>query len=65
MVLTRSVWRAEVELMPWEPRYEIVYRRAVRATDLLSYLWMEEGFEPIYRRALVEAGLMSKRWTVG
>ena len=58
-VLVRSVWRAEVELMPWEPRFEIVHRRVVPATDLLSHLWMEGGFEPIYCRALVEAGLMS------
>ena len=58
VVLVRSVWRAEVELMPWEPRFEIVHRRVVPATDLMSHLWMEEGFEPIYRRALEEAGLM-------
>jgi ADP-ribose pyrophosphatase YjhB (NUDIX family) len=58
-VLVRSVWRAEVELLLWEPRFEIAHRRVVPATDLLSHLWMEEGFEPIYRRALAEAGLMS------
>src|SRR5258708_28413962 len=55
-VLVRSLWRAEVELMPWEPLFEIVHRLAVPVTDLLSHLWMEEGFEPIYRRALAEAG---------
>ena len=58
LVLVRSVWRAEVELMPWKPRFEIVHRRVVPATDLPSHLWIEEGFEPIYRRALEEAGLM-------
>jgi len=58
LVLVRSVWRAEVELMPWEPRFEIAHRRVVAATELLSHLWMEEGFEPIYHRALAEAGLM-------
>jgi ADP-ribose pyrophosphatase YjhB (NUDIX family) len=57
-VLVRSVWRAVVELMPWEPRFEIVHRRVVPATDLLSHLWIEEGFEPIYRRALREARLI-------
>jgi ADP-ribose pyrophosphatase YjhB (NUDIX family) len=57
-VLVRSVWLAEVELMPWEPRFEIAHRRVVPATDLLAHLWMEPGFEPIYRRALVEAGLV-------
>jgi ADP-ribose pyrophosphatase YjhB (NUDIX family) len=60
LVLVRSVWRAEVEIMSWEPRFEIEHRRVVPATDLRSHLWMEEGFEPIYRRALVEAVLMSR-----
>jgi len=58
LVLVRSVWRAEIELMPWEPRFEIAHRRVVPATELLSHLWMEEGFASIYYRALTEAGLM-------
>jgi len=58
LVLVRSVWRAEVELMPWEPRFEIAHRRVVAATELLSHLSMEDGFEAIYHRALAEAGLM-------
>jgi hypothetical protein len=58
LALVRSIWRAEVELMPWEPRFEILHRQVVPAIELLSYLWMEEGFEPIYYRALKEAGLM-------
>ena len=58
LVLVRSVWLAHVELMPWEPRFEIVHRRVVPAAELLAHLWMEQGFEPIYHRALVEAGLV-------
>jgi ADP-ribose pyrophosphatase YjhB (NUDIX family) len=57
LVLVRSIWLAEVELLPWEPRFEIAHRRLVPAAELLAHLWMEEGFEPIYHRALVEAGL--------
>lgn len=57
-VLVRSVRRAEVELLPWEPRFEIAHRQAVPAADLVSHLWMEEGFEPIYHRTLTEAGLI-------
>lgn len=57
-VLVRSIWRAEVEVLPWQPRFEIAHRRVVPAAELLSHLWMEPGFEPIYRRALAEAGLM-------
>jgi len=58
LVLVRSIWRAEVELMSWEPRFEIAHRRIVPAAELMSHLWIEEGFEPIYRRALVEASLI-------
>jgi ADP-ribose pyrophosphatase YjhB (NUDIX family) len=58
LVLVRSVWLAEVELMPWEPRFEIAHRRVVPAAEFLAHLWMEEGFEPIYHRALVEAGIV-------
>jgi ADP-ribose pyrophosphatase YjhB (NUDIX family) len=57
LVLVRSIWLAEVELMPWEPRFEIAHRRVVPAAELAAHFWMEEGFEPIYHRALVEAGL--------
>ena len=56
LVLVRSIWRAEVELMPWQPRFEIGHRKVVPANELLSQLWMEDGFEPIYHRALAEAG---------
>jgi ADP-ribose pyrophosphatase YjhB (NUDIX family) len=58
-VLVRSIWRAEVEVMPWKPRFEISHRRVVPAAELMSHLWVEAGFEPIYLRALREAGLMS------
>jgi hypothetical protein len=57
LVLVRSIWLAGVELMPWEPRFEIEHRCVVPAAELLAHFWMEEGFEPIYHRALVEAGL--------
>jgi ADP-ribose pyrophosphatase YjhB (NUDIX family) len=59
LVLVRSLWSAEVELMPWEPRFEIAHRRVIPAAELRASLWMEPGFEPIYRRALLEAGFLS------
>jgi ADP-ribose pyrophosphatase YjhB (NUDIX family) len=58
LVLVRSIWRAEVELLPWKPNFEIAHRRAVPATDVLAHLWIGEGFEPIYYRALAEARLI-------
>src|SRR5262249_1963448 len=38
VVLIRSIWRAEVELMPWKPQFEILHRRVVPAAELLSHL---------------------------
>ena|SRR6478672_8552367 len=58
LVLVRFIWRAEVELLPWTPHFEIAHRRAIAATDLLVHLWIDEGFEPIYYRALTEARLI-------
>jgi ADP-ribose pyrophosphatase YjhB (NUDIX family) len=56
-VLVRSIWRAEVTVKPWQPRFEIQHRRLVSDSRLRTDLWMEPGTEPIYRRALLEAGL--------
>jgi hypothetical protein len=39
LVLVRSIWRAEVDLMPWEPRFEVTHRRLVHTEELLSNLW--------------------------
>jgi ADP-ribose pyrophosphatase YjhB (NUDIX family) len=57
LVLVRALWRADVELQPWEPRFEIHHRRVVPVTDLLSHVTLDEGYLPTYRRALIEAGL--------
>ncbi len=38
LVLVRSLWRAEVELAPWEPRFEIPHRRVVAATEVWDHL---------------------------
>jgi ADP-ribose pyrophosphatase YjhB (NUDIX family) len=57
LVLVRSVWRAEVTVLPWRPAHEIPFRRMVTPDDLAGQLWMEPGAEPIYARAACEAGL--------
>jgi len=57
LVLVRSIWRAEVAVLPWQPAHEIPFRRVVPAADLAGQLWMEAGAEPIYARAAREAGL--------
>jgi ADP-ribose pyrophosphatase YjhB (NUDIX family) len=57
LVLVRSIWRAQVRLLPWQPKHEIPFRRVVPVHDLARQLWMEDGAEPIYSRAAREAGL--------
>jgi 8-oxo-dGTP pyrophosphatase MutT (NUDIX family) len=57
LVLIRSLWRAEVRLLGWNPEPGIPYRRVVPAAELRRHLWTEEGLQPIYLRALLEAGL--------
>ncbi|CAN5898227.1 hypothetical protein BH11PSE1_BH11PSE1_09260 [soil metagenome] len=57
-VLVRSVWRGEVEALPWAPQFEIAHRRLVAAETLLSVIHIDPGWEPIYRRAIIEAGLV-------
>jgi ADP-ribose pyrophosphatase YjhB (NUDIX family) len=58
LVLVRAIWRADVELRPWVPRFEIAHRRLVSARELLSHLTPDnDGYLPTYRRAMLEAGL--------
>jgi ADP-ribose pyrophosphatase YjhB (NUDIX family) len=59
LVLVRSVWRAEVRLDPWEPRFEIAHRRIVPAAAVWQHLTIPDGFGPIYRRMLLEAAIVS------
>jgi ADP-ribose pyrophosphatase YjhB (NUDIX family) len=57
LVLVRSIWRAQVRLLAWQPEHEIPFRRVVPIHDLARHLWMEDGAEPVYSRAAREAGL--------
>jgi ADP-ribose pyrophosphatase YjhB (NUDIX family) len=55
-VLVRSIWRADVELAPWDPQFEIPHRRVVPP----GQAWTELGGHPFaafIRRELLEAGL--------
>lgn len=57
LVLVRSMWRAEVRLYPWRPRFEITHRRLVPAIQAYGHLDIPAGLHPIYRRAFIEAEL--------
>jgi hypothetical protein len=57
-VLVRSVWRAEVELRPWEARFEIADRRVVPPAAVGEALSLgSHPFAAIIRRGLAEAAL--------
>jgi ADP-ribose pyrophosphatase YjhB (NUDIX family) len=57
-VLVRSVWRADVELRPWEARFEIADRRVVAPAAVEDALSLgSHPFAVIIRRELQEAAL--------
>jgi ADP-ribose pyrophosphatase YjhB (NUDIX family) len=56
-VLVRSMWRAEVSVHPWQPRFEIAHRRLVPAAEAFAHLDIPAGLRPLFRRTFVEAGL--------
>jgi ADP-ribose pyrophosphatase YjhB (NUDIX family) len=59
-VIVRSVWRAEVELRPWEARFEITGRRVVAPAAVAEALSLgTHPFAAIIRRELHEAALIS------
>jgi len=54
------MWRAEVRLERWAPRFEIAHRRLVPADEALrSVTIAAPGVGTIYRRMFVEAGISS------
>jgi len=58
LVLVRSIWRAEVDLEPWEPRFEIRHRRLVAQREVTDHLGIgSHPFARILRRTLYEAAI--------
>lgn len=60
LVIVRSMWRAEVALLPWEPRFEIPERLVVPADqirDSLAYP-KTKGMARFTARMLNEAGIL-------
>lgn len=55
LVLVRSFWRAQIELGPWQPRFEISHRRLVEPGALAPLL--PPLYARILARALAEAGV--------
>lgn len=58
LVLVRSIWRAEVEVRPWRPEFEVAHRRIVPASEAAVHVCdPDEVSGRITHRALAEAGL--------
>jgi 8-oxo-dGTP pyrophosphatase MutT (NUDIX family) len=58
-MLVRSVWRAQVKLSAWQPRFEMPYRRVVPAADVIEHLALDtQPFAPIICRALHESSII-------
>jgi ADP-ribose pyrophosphatase YjhB (NUDIX family) len=58
LILVRSMWRADVALGPWEPRFEIQHRRVVTATGAAMRRMIEiHPFAAIIRRTVDEAAI--------
>ncbi len=57
LILVRSFWRAEVDLAPWEPQFEIPHRCVFAVEDVWGLLVTAhpDGSAPILVRALHEA----------
>jgi len=58
LVLVRSYWRADVEVLPWEPRFEIRHRRLVDEANAVAQVRdPDEAATRISHRALQHAGV--------
>ncbi len=58
LVLVRSLWRADVTILDWDPQFEISHRLLVPASSLRrDDLERLTVFTGIHLRALAEAGL--------
>ena len=59
LILIRSLWRADVSLLDWEPHHEISYRQLVPSDTAQEWLFAQAsvpiGLQPIYRRWFYEA----------
>jgi 8-oxo-dGTP pyrophosphatase MutT (NUDIX family) len=61
LVLVRSFWRADVEVEPWRPEFEVAHRRVVRVAEAADQVREpDEVSGRISRRALAEAGLLPR-----
>ncbi len=51
----RSIWLAQVEVLEWNPQFEIRFRRVVPALEAIKLVLPE--YELFWKRAFHEAGI--------
>jgi ADP-ribose pyrophosphatase YjhB (NUDIX family) len=59
LVLVRSIWLAQVTLLPWKPEFEISHRKLVLADKAISEIAPPDDQLPFWRRVFAEAKLMT------
>jgi ADP-ribose pyrophosphatase YjhB (NUDIX family) len=55
LVLVRAFWRADVELLPWEPVHEMKYRQQVAPAAALAQMAIPVGLVPLNQHLIEEA----------
>jgi hypothetical protein len=56
LILVRSLWRADVRLESWNPRFEMTHRRLAAAGEAPRAVTIAEAaMGPIYRRMFAQA----------
>jgi len=54
LILVRAIWRANVRLLEWDPKFEIRHRRLVSFADALD---SADTYRAVWERAFREAAL--------
>jgi len=55
LVLVRAIWRADVELLPWDPQHEMRDRLLIEPSEALAQMTIPAGLAPLYCRLIEEA----------
>jgi len=65
LVLVRAMWRADVELLLWEPLHEMRERRLVDPDEALTEMSLLAGLVGLYRHLITNALVVSRDTRLG
>ena len=65
LVLVRAMWRADVELLSWEPLHEMRERRLVDPDEALTEMSLLAGLGGLYRHLITNALVVSRDTRLG